>query len=114
VDLLVELGLRLVVHLLDPRRVDTTVLDQLLEGELRDLAPDAVERGQHDCVRRVVDDDVDTGHVLEGANVPAFPSDDPALQVVAGELDDRHRRLCRVAGGDPLERIGHEGTSPAA
>ena len=35
---LLDLGLRLVVHLLDPRRVDPAVLDELGERELRDLA----------------------------------------------------------------------------
>ena len=42
-DVVVDLRLGLVVHLLDPRRVDAAVLDQPLERQLRDLAADAVE-----------------------------------------------------------------------
>ena len=38
-DVILELCLREVVHLLDPRRVDPPVLDQLLERHPRDLAP---------------------------------------------------------------------------
>ena len=42
-DVRLELGLGLVVGLLDARRVDAPVLQQLLERHARDLAPDAVE-----------------------------------------------------------------------
>ena len=108
VDLLLQLGLRLVVHLLDPGRVDPPVLDQLLERHLRDLATDPVERREHDRVRRVVHDHVDARQVLERPDVAALAADDPPLHVVARELDDRDGGLGRVAGGDPLERIGHE------
>ena len=105
---LLELGLRLVVHLLDPRRVDATVLHQLLERQARDLAPEPVEGREHDRVRRVVDDEVDAGEVLEGADVAALTADDPALHVVGRELDDRHRRLGGVARRDALQRVRDE------
>ena len=58
-DVLLELRLRVVVHLLDPRRVDPAVLDQLVERQPRDLAAERVERREDDRVRRVVDDEVD-------------------------------------------------------
>ena len=38
-DVLLELRLRLVVHLLDSRRMDSAVLDELLERESCHLAP---------------------------------------------------------------------------
>ena len=57
--------------------------DQLLERQLRDLAPHAVERGQDDRRGRVVDDEVDAGDVLERADVAPLAADDPALHVVA-------------------------------
>ena len=113
VDLLVELRLRLVVHLLDPGRMDPAVLDELFERELRDLAADPVERRQDDRVRRVVDDEVDPGQVLERADVPALAADDAALHVVARELDDRHGRLRRMARRDALQRVGDERARPA-
>ncbi len=56
-------------------------------------------------MRRVVDDEVDPGQVLERPDVAAFTADDPPLQVVGRELDDGDRRLGRVAGGDPLQRV---------
>src|SRR5207253_104883 len=71
-DVLVDLGLGLVVHLLDPGGMDTAVLDQLRERELRDLAADAVEGREHDRLRGIVDDEVDPGEVLERADVAAL------------------------------------------
>ena len=112
-DVLVELGLRQVVHLLDPGRVDAPVLDQLQQRHARDLSPDAVEGREDDGVRRVVDDEVDAGEVLERPDVAAFPADDAALHVVGGQLDERDGRLCRCARSNSLQRIRNEVASPA-
>ena len=113
-DEVVYLGLRLVVHLLDARRMDAAVLEQLLKRQLRDLSANAVERGEDDRLRGVVDDEVDAGQVLERADVAALASDDAPLHVVGRQLDDRHCRLCGMARGHALERIGDEvACSPA-
>jgi hypothetical protein len=101
-DVILELGLREVVHLLDPRRMDAPVLDQLLERRPSHLAPEAVERGEDDGLRRVVDDEIDAGQMLERPDVAALPPDDPAFHVVGGQLDDGDGRLGGVACGDPL------------
>ena len=79
-----------------------------VERQPRDLAADAVERREHDRLRRVVDDEVDAGEVLERADVATLAADDPALHVVGRELDEGDRRLGGVARGDPLERVGDE------
>jgi len=42
-DVALELRFGLIVGLFDPRRVDAAILQQLLEGQPRDLAPDPVE-----------------------------------------------------------------------
>ena len=75
---------------------------------LRDLAADGIERREHDRLRGVVDDEVDAGQVLERADVPPLPTDDPPLHVIAGELDERDRGLRRVARRHPLQRVGDE------
>ena len=97
-----ELGLRLVVGLLDARGVDAPVLQQLLERHAGDLAAHAVEGGEDDGVRRVVDDEVDAGEVLQGADVAPLAADDAPLHVVAGQLHDGDGRLGGMAGGEPL------------
>ena len=62
--------------------------DELLEGEPADLAPDRVEAGQQHRLGGVVDDHVDAGDGLEGADVAAFAADDAALHLVAGQVQD--------------------------
>jgi hypothetical protein len=111
---ILELGLGEVVHLLDPGRVDPAVLDQLLERRPRHLASEPVEGGEDDGLRRVVDDEVDAGEVLERTDVAALPADDAALHVVGRQRDDGDGRLGGVTGRDALERVGDERAGAAA
>jgi hypothetical protein len=62
--------------------MDPSVLDQLRERQPRGLSAEPVERREDDRVRCVVDDEVDTGEVLERADIASLPADDPALHVV--------------------------------
>ena len=59
---------------------------------------------QHDGLGRVVDDQVDAGRLLEGPDVAALAADDPALHLVARQVDDGHGVLGGVVGGDALHR----------
>ena len=64
----------------------------------RDLAADRVEAGQQHRLGGVVDDQVDAGHRLERADVAALAADDPALHLVAGQVqhaDHATRRSAR-------------------
>ena len=85
----VDLGARLVDDLLDAAGVDAAVLDELGEREAGDLAADRVEAAEDDGLRGVVDDQVDAGRLLEGADVAALAADDPALHLVVGQVDRR-------------------------
>ena len=82
--------------------MDAPVLEQLLERQAGDLAPHAVEAREDYRPGRVIDDEVDAGEILQGADVAALPADDPPLHVVGLELDDRHGRLGGMARGEAL------------
>ncbi len=99
-----DLGAGLVDDLLDPPRVDAPVGDELREGEARGLAPDRVEAAQHDRLGRVVDDQVDARRLLERPDVAPLAADDPALHLVARQVDHGHRVLGGVVGGHALHR----------
>ena len=103
-DVLLHLLLGFLDDLLDPRRMDAAVLDQLLERELGDLAADAVEPGDDDDAGRVVDDHVDAGRLLERADVPPLAADDPSLHVVVGDVDRADGDLGGVRRGVALDR----------
>ena len=53
---------------------------------------------------RVVDDQVDARRLLERPDVAALAADDPALHLVARQVEDRDRVLGGVVRGDPLDR----------
>src|SRR5450756_2034696 len=98
-----DLGFRLKVRLLDARRVDTPVGDELGEREARGLAAHPVEAREHHGLGRVVDDEVDARGVLEGADVAPLAADDAALHVVGRQVDHRHGGLGDVVGGGALD-----------
>lgn len=102
-DLLVELLAGPLDDLLDPRRVDPAVLDELGETAGGDGAPQRVPGRQHDRPRCVVDEQIDAGGVFEGPNVAPLAADDSALHLVAGQGQDGDRPL----RGDGAAEGGH-------
>ena len=74
----------------------------LLSDMPGDLAADRVEAADDHHAGRVVDDHVDAGGLLEGADVAPFAADDPALHFVAGDVDGAGGGLGRVGGGVAL------------
>ncbi len=88
--------------------MDAAVGDEPLDGLLGDLAPVRIEPRQDDRPRRVVDDQVDAGGDFQGADVAALAADDAPLEVVARQVDHRHRRLGGVLGGAALDGFGDE------
>ena len=103
---LVGLVLHLLDDLFDARGVDAAVGDQAFDGLLRDLAAVGIEARQDDRAGRVVDDEVDARGHFERADVAALAPDDAALEVVARQIDHRHRRLDGVLGGAALDGLG--------
>ncbi len=83
--------------------MDAAVGDEILERDAPDLTPHRIEAREDDRLGRVVDDEVDAGQLLEGADVAAFAADDAALEVVARDVDDRDRGLRGVVRGDPAD-----------
>ena len=99
-----DVFLRLRDHLLDARRMDAPVDDQLRQRAARDFAPDGIEGREHDGFGCVVDDDVDPGQCLEGADVAPFAPDDASLDVVRGQRDDADGRFRDALHGQALDR----------
>ncbi len=79
---LYEVGLGLLVGLLDQRGMDPAVSDQALEREPGDLASDAVEAGENDRRGRLVDDHVNACELFERTDVAALAADDAPLHFI--------------------------------
>ena len=108
-DGVVDLAACLFHHILDAGRMDASVGDELFQRQARNLAAHGVERGNGDCLGRVVDDQIDARDRLERANVAALASDDSALHLIVRQRHDGDRRfrhmVCRAAldgSGDNL------------
>ncbi len=96
-------------QILDPARVDVAVLDQGLEDPARDLALDRVVTRQRDRSGLLVEQQLDPGDVLEGADVLAFLADDAALEVAAlGQFEMADRPLGAEIGGASLDGQGDD------
>ena len=98
--------------LLDPGGMDAAVLQELVERAPGDFAPHRVEGGDRDRLGRVVDDQVDAGRLLQGADVAPLAADDAALHIVRWERNDRDSRLGNVVGGDALDGGGQDPAGP--
>jgi len=103
-DALLDLGQRLGERLLAASRVDAPVGDQAVEGQAGGLAAHPVEARDPHGPRRVVDDDVDPGELLERLDVAALAADDPALHPVVGQVDELRGRALGMRAGKPLRR----------
>src|SRR5690242_4531305 len=103
-DLLAGFG----YDLLDAGRMDPAIHDQLVERDPGHLTADRVEPADDHGLRGVVDDQVDPGGLLEGADVAPFFADNAALQLVGRQRQHRDRDLGGLVGGDALDGLGDD------
>src|SRR5882762_3399289 len=83
--------------------MDSAVGDELFEGETRDFAAYRIEARHNDRIRRVIDDDVNSGGELERANVPALAADDAPLHLIVWKRDGGNGGFYALFGRDPLD-----------
>ena len=92
----------LVIHLLDAGRVNAAVSNKVLEGDAGGLATDRIEARKHDGLGGVIDHEVDTGNLLEGADVATLAADDATLEVIGRNVHGGNGNLGGVVGGTAL------------
>ena len=103
----------LVEELLDARRMNAAVGNEVLEGDTGDLAADRVEARKLHGLGRVVDDEVHAGHLLEGTNVATLAADDATLEVIGRNVHRGERDFADVVGGATLDGGGKDATRGA-
>ena len=101
-DDLLNLTASLVNHFLNASRMNTTVNDQLFEGQTCDLTANRIERGQGDSFGRIVDDEVYAGKGFQRADIASLSADNAALHLVVRQRNDRNGRLGYLIGGTAL------------
>ena len=74
--------LRLLYHLFDSGRMNTSVHNQLLQRNSRYLTTNRIKSGQDYCFRCIIYDQIYTCHGLKGTDVTSLTSDDTSLHFV--------------------------------
>ena len=77
------------------RWMDAAILNKLGQRQLGCLPADIVKGADNDHAGGVVHDDIHTGSLFEGANVPTLAADDAPLDVIAWNI---HAADGRVGG----------------
>jgi len=93
--------------------VNAAVSHEALERHFGDLAAVGVEARDQHGFRRVIDDQVDPGHHLEGTDVATLAPDYATLHVVGWEGHDGHRVLRDVVACAALNGQGDHSLSLA-
>ena len=96
--------------LLDAPRVNAAVPDQGLQRQTRGLSANGVERGNDHGLRRVVNNEVYPGQLLEGADIAAFSADNPPLHLIRRQRHRGHRGLRHLLHRTALD--GHRDDLP--
>ena len=99
--------LRFFHHFLDSRRMDPSVNDQTFQSDPRNFSSHRVKAGQYNRLRGIVDDQLNSGHRLQGTNIPALSANDAALHLIAWELYYGNGRLRHMIGRTSLNGSHH-------
>ena len=92
-------------HFLDTGRVYTSIYNQLFQCQSCNLSPDGIKPGENDCLRRVVNNQVNACQCFQGANVSALTTDDTSLHLIIGQLHNRNRCFCHMVNRTALNCI---------
>ena len=91
--------------LFDTRRMDTTVLHQLMQRQTCYLTTYGIVGGEGDRLRRIVYDDLHTGSGFEGTDVTSLTTDDTTLHFVILDMEDRNGRFGCGLGSHTLDGL---------
>ena len=99
--------LRLLNHLLDSCRMDTSIHNQLLQRNSSYFPSDRIKRRKDHCLRRIIYDKIHTCQCLKRSDVTPFTSDNSSFHLIIGELYHGNRRLCHMVGSTSLNGCYH-------
>ena len=110
-NFLFELLLYLCHNLLDTCRMDASVDDELMESKTRNLTSHRIEGRKKDCVRGVVNDNLNSGSGLKSTDISSFTPDDASLDLIALDVEDSDRVLDCSFRGRSLDRVDYDSLS---
>ena len=78
--------LRLLYHLFDSGRMNTSVHNQFFQRNSCNFTTNRVKTGQNNCLRRIIDNQVYTRHCFQCTDISSFPSDDSSFHFIVWKL----------------------------
>ena len=94
--------------LLDTSGMDPAIGDETLQRGLGDFTTHGVETAHQDDAGGVVDNDRGTSRLLDGADVAALTTDDPALHGIGRQVDNGHHGISSHLTGISLDGRGDD------
>ena len=104
-DLIFDLFGHFSHHFFDTRRMDTSVLHELVERQTRYLTAYRIESGKGDRLGRIVHHDLHAGSGLERTDITSFASDDTSFDFVILNMEDGNGAFSRRLGSDTLDGL---------
>ncbi len=83
--------------------MDATVCDKVLESDASRLTTNRIEAGENNRFRGVVDNQVHTGNLLEGADIATLATDRLALKVIGRNMHRGDGNLSGMVGSAALD-----------
>src|SRR5690606_9263359 len=99
----VFLGLR--YHLFNSCWVNPTILHETVQRQAGNFPSYRIKSGDNDGFRRIIYDDFNSGSSLKCPDIPAFPPDNLALNVITFNVEYGHAILHCMLRSCPLDGI---------
>ena len=91
-DLCFHFFLGFLHHLFNSCRMNTSIHNKFLQSHSGDLSTDRIKRGENNCLRCIINDQIHTGKCLQCTDVTALTTDNPSLHFITWKL--YHRNCC--------------------
>src|SRR5690554_2606703 len=101
----VFLGLR--YHLFNSCWVNPTILHKTVQRQAGNFPSYRIKSGDNDGFRRIIYDDFNSGSSLKCTDIPAFPADDLAFDIVAFNIEYGHTIFDDMLCSGSLDGIQH-------
>ena len=89
---------------LDFRRLNPTILDELVESKAGDFSPIGIERRNNNGIRSFVDHKFNSGRLLKSADISPLPSDNFPLKLFVRQRKNRCRHFRHMRPRVSLKR----------
>ena len=107
-DDLFHLAAALFDHFFDAGRMNPSVNNQLFQCQACNFTANRIKAGQRDCLRRIINNEINTGQSFQCADIAAFTANDTALHLIIRQRDNGNGCFCHMVCGTALDCGGND------